>query len=102
MSNQLQLIQNTAQKLGDYFDDELMATQPNYEQLHQRLTECVVYLLIHNMERLLQILYRVDVDEKLTKAAFAQNNPQQIAPELARLLIERELKKAETRLKYRT
>lgn len=101
MSNQLQLIQNTAQKLGEYFDDELMQHQTNYNELHQRLTECVVYLLLNHMEQLLQILYRVDVKEQLTKEAFAQNDPQKIAPELARLLIERELKKAETRLKYR-
>lgn len=102
MSNQLQLLQNTAQKLGAYFDDEIMPNQTTYNELHQRLTECVVYLLLHHMEQLLQILYRVDVNEQLTKAAFAQNDPQKIAPELARLLIERELKKAETRLKYRT
>ena len=102
MSNQLQLIQNAAQKLGAYFEDELLPQQSTYAQLHQRLTECVVYLLLHHMEQLLQILYRVDVNERLTKAAFAQNDPQQIAPELARLLIERELIKAETRLKYST
>lgn len=102
MSNQLQLLQNTAQKLGQYFDDEIMQQQTDYAKLHQRLTECVVYLLMNHMEQLLQILYRVDVKEELTKAAFAKTNPKEIAPELARLLIERELKKAETRLKYRT
>ncbi len=53
------------------------------------------------MELLLQVLYRIDVFEKDTKAAFAQNNPQLIAPILANLIIDRELIKAETRLKYR-
>jgi hypothetical protein len=53
------------------------------------------------MELLLQVLYRVDVFEKDTKAAFAQNEPKLIAPELAKLIIDRELRKAETRIKYK-
>mgnify|MGYP001159307819 CR=1 FL=1 len=95
------LVQNPAQKLGEYFDNEIIAQSVSYEQLHDRLTELIVYLLLHKMELLLQVLYRVDVFEKDTKAAFAQNDPKLIAPELAKLIIDRELKKAETRIKYK-
>ena len=95
------LVQNSAQKLGEYFDNEIIAQSVSYEQLHDRLTELIVYLLLHKMELLLQVLYRVVVFEKDTKAAFAQNDPKLIAPELAKLIIDRELKKAETRIKYK-
>lgn len=95
------LVQNSAQKLGEYFDNEIIAQSVSYEQLHDRLTELIVYLLLHKMELLLQVLYRVDVFEKDTIAAFAQNDPKLIAPELAKLIIDRELKKAETRIKYK-
>ncbi len=95
------LVQNSAQKLGEYFDNEIIAQSVSYEQLHDRLTELIVYLLLHKMELLLQVLYRVDVFEKDTKAAFLQNDPKLIAPELAKLIIDRELKKAETRIKYK-
>jgi hypothetical protein len=95
------LIQNSAQKLGEYFENDLLAQSTTYQQLHERLTVLIVYLLLHKMELLLQVLYRVDVFEKDTKAAFAQNDPKLIAPELAKLIIDRELKKAETRIKYK-
>jgi hypothetical protein len=95
------LIQNSAYKLGEYFENDLVAQSTTYQQLHERLTALIVYLLLHKMELLLQVLYRVDVFERDTKAAFAQNDPKLIAPELAKLIIDRELKKAETRIKYK-
>lgn len=95
------LVKNAAQKLGEYFEHDLISQSTTYQQLHERLTELIVYLLLHKMELLLQVLYRVDVFERDTKAAFAQNDPKLIAPELAKLIIDRELKKAETRIKYR-
>ncbi len=95
------LIQNSAQKLGEYFENDLLAQSTTYQQLHERLTALIVYLLLHKMELLLQVLYRVDVFERDTKSAFAQNDPKLIAPELAKLIIDRELKKAETRIKYK-
>lgn len=95
------LVKNAAQKLGEYFEHDLIAQSTTYQQLHERLTELIVYLLLHKMELLLQVLYRVDVFERDTKAAFAQNDPKLVAPELAKLIIDRELNKAETRIKYR-
>lgn len=95
------LIQNSAQKLGEYFENDLLAQSTTYQQLQERLTALIVYLLLHKMELLLQVLYRVDVFERDTKSAFAQNDPKLIAPELAKLIIDRELKKAETRIKYK-
>lgn len=65
------------------------------------LTERIVYMLLHEMEKLLQLLYRIDVNESKVKACFAQNDPKKIAPMLARLMIEREKQKAETRKKFK-
>jgi hypothetical protein len=53
------------------------------------------------MEKLLHILYRIDVNESKVKAVFAQQNATAIAPALASLIIERELEKAEFRAKHR-
>jgi hypothetical protein len=53
------------------------------------------------MEKLLNILYRIDVNEPKVKAAFAQNNPKLIAPTIAQLILDRELQKAESRRKYK-
>jgi hypothetical protein len=70
-------------------------------QIQEVLEARLVYLLLNEMETLLQLLYKIDVNEQKVKAAFAQSTPQDIAPELAQLIIDRMRQKAETRLKYR-
>lgn len=74
----------------------------NREDMERLLTEQLVYLMLHRMEYLLSVLYRIDVSEAKTKAAFAQNDPKRIAPELCRLILERLEQKAETRIRYRS
>jgi len=87
-----------SQSLQKYFDDELKAS--SMSQLHDLITQRIVYLLLNDMEKLLNILYRIDVNEKKVKNAFAQNDPKKIAPLLAELVIERELEKVETRKRF--
>jgi hypothetical protein len=72
-----------------------------YAQLHEALVQRIVYFLHHDLERLLAILYRIDVRERDTKAAFAQSDPKQIAPVLADAIIARELEKVKSRLRYK-
>jgi hypothetical protein len=71
------------------------------EELKEQLTNTVVYMLLHEMEKLMGILYRIDVNEKKVKEAFGQNNPKLIAPILANLIIERELQKAQHRASFK-
>jgi len=73
----------------------------SYEQLKEELTATLVYMLLHEMDKLMGILYRIDVNERKVKEAFAQNNPKQIAPILAELIIERELQKAQHRANFK-
>lgn len=71
------------------------------ENLHAALTNAIIYLMLNHMEQLLAILYRIDVNEKLIKEAFAENNPTLIAPKIATLVINRELQKAISRAQYK-
>jgi aminoglycoside/choline kinase family phosphotransferase len=70
-------------------------------QLKAYLTEQLVYMLHHEMEKLMGLLYRIDVHERDVKNAFAQNNPKLIAPLLAEAIIQRELEKAQSRKENR-
>lgn len=92
------LLPDTIQSIQKYAEIE---HADSYEKLREALTSIVTYLLLHDMEKLLNILYRIDVNEPKVKAAFAQNDPKLIAPEIARLILEREIQKAESRKKYR-
>jgi hypothetical protein len=52
------------------------------------------------MEKLMQILYKIDVNERKVKDVFAQNDPKLIAPQLTDLILNRILQKAETRKNF--
>lgn len=71
------------------------------EQIKAALTEALVQLLLHDLEKLWNILYRIDVDEKKVKLVFEGNDPKEIAPQLADLIYKRVEQKALTRLKYK-
>lgn len=94
-----EIIFSSTQSLQKYFDDDIKAS--NLDQLKEWLTSEIIKLLMDDMEKLLNILYRIDVNEKKVKEIFAQHNPKLIAPSLAELIIEREIGKAETRIKFR-
>lgn len=94
-----EIILSGAQSIQKYFDNEIKCN--NYDELLNWLTEQVVYLMLNDMEKLLGILYRIDVNEKKVKQSFAQTEPQKIAPLIAELILQRELQKAESRLKYK-
>ncbi|MDZ4666750.1 MAG: hypothetical protein SGJ00_02595 [bacterium] len=75
--------------------------QLNKDKLIAALQEAIVYLLIHDLEKLWNILYRIDVNEQKVKALFSKNTPSDIAPEMAKLIYERLQEKAITRIQYR-
>ncbi len=71
------------------------------ESLNQQLLEQVIYLLMNDLPKLWNILYRIDVNEKKVKQVFATQNPAEIAPKITQLILERFIEKAETRIRYR-
>jgi hypothetical protein len=82
--------------------DDFPEEHKDLDTLKQLLSERIVALLINDMEKLLFILYRIDVNEQKFKTALASGNPKSIAPQIADLIIERQLQKLITRKKYNT
>ncbi|MTI38149.1 hypothetical protein [Fulvivirga lutimaris] len=70
------------------------------DELKVALKKIVSYLLDRDMSRLLLALYRIDVSEKKVKQVLAEAEPGKIAESITDLIIERELQKVETRIKY--
>jgi len=80
--------------------NEISSANP-FEKIRQLLIDKISYLLDHNFEKLLQILYRIDVSEEKAKAAlaaFSGNNPAEM---LTDLIIERQIQKAKSRIQHR-
>ena len=64
------------------------------------LTQAVRQLLDQNLERLLQICYRVDLSENLLKKILAESPPEFLASDLAQALWDRQKQKIELRRRY--
>ena len=71
-------------------------------ELRAFLIEVIQYLLDHQMERLLNILYRLDIDEQRVGLALLPYTDQTAAAALADLVWERELQKVQSRAQYQT
>lgn len=72
-----------------------------YMTLKRVLAARIVEMLRSEFERLLAVLYRVDVGEDKARAALKERDSQVAAERLAELIIARQLEKAETRRRRR-
>jgi len=70
------------------------------EEIQRILTERIREMLDKNVEKLILILYRIDVNQKKTDGIFKSPFKDEIAENLAAAVIERQLEKIETRKKY--
>jgi len=69
------------------------------DDLLKELTRAIEHLIDKDFEKLMQILYRIDVSETKVKQAFGLE--QDVATQVAKLIIEREQQKVITRAKYK-
>ena len=69
-------------------------TESEYlKRLQLALSERIIYLIKTDLDKLLQILYRIDVPQKYSDEAFALGEINQISMELAKQIINRQLQK---------
>jgi len=99
------LIHSAAERIAVAFDlgdvDGLPATI-TMDDVKRMLIERIIHLLQRNPERLMAILYRIDVSESAVNDIFSHAMPLDVPDRLADLIIERQLLKAESRARYRS
>lgn len=93
------IISSTTQRLQNIFEVENLPVS-NLETLRYKLSRVVLHLLNNDFKKLLQILYRIDVDENAVKEAMIADDTELIAERIAKLILKRELQKAELRQRY--
>ena len=74
---------------------------PDLNSFHQKLTQLIRYLLDHDMHRLLNAMYRLDVSEAKFSKAMHSPTRDEAARSIASLVLEREMQKVKTRLHYK-
>jgi hypothetical protein len=65
--------------------------------IRELLIKQINELILHDFEKLVFLLYRIDVDEARMRALLAQSKQDDTAPLLADLIIERQLQKIKSR-----
>lgn len=71
------------------------------EQLHTELAAYINQLILQNFERLVSLLYRIDVSEAKVKTLLQQNPGDTAGSIIASLIIERQLQKIESRQQFK-
>jgi hypothetical protein len=69
----------------------------NFEELKKYLTDKLAFLLENKYDKLINILYKIDVSEKKLAELFSGTNRDSIPEKLAELIIERQLQKVKFR-----
>jgi hypothetical protein len=72
-----------------------------FQALQEKIAAEVSYLLRNNPERLLNLMYRLDIDENKFRFIIQNGLEANIAQQLAELVLEREMQKVYWRNKYR-
>ena len=84
-------------------DDELIGGEdiPDINNFHEKLSILIAYLMENDMHRLLNAMYRLDVSEAKFYVAMQSLSKEEVARQVADLIIEREMQKVKTRLHYK-
>jgi hypothetical protein len=82
-------------------DDHFNSVPSSLEGIREKLKWIIEHLLQNDFERLLNAMYRLDIDESKFKSVISGTYGNDVAGKLAEIVIERELKKIETRKRYR-
>jgi hypothetical protein len=86
----------------DFAPDTLQNDLFTEEGLLDLLTERVDYMIEHQLDMLLSLMYRLDIDEHKIQVALLPNAPEPANLGLARLILERQKQRAFTKLHYKS
>jgi hypothetical protein len=87
------------QKEGENTEQQIKA---GFDFIRERLTDRIRYLMDNEYEKLMRLLYRIDVNELKLKKAFKENTFDDMPPIIADLVIERQIIKARLRTTYQS
>lgn len=90
------LIQLINESLGIAIPDNLPK-----ETLHERLSDYVNQMIESDFERLVNLLYRIDVDEEKLRDLLLKNQGQDAGSIIAGLIIERQINKLKSKESFR-
>lgn len=84
----------------EFFEDSLQSKDDGIELLTEKVQKIVENLLVNDLQGFFNMVYRLDVGEAIVREKLATCELSQASKEIAVLIIEREVRKVESRQKY--
>lgn len=91
--------------LKNYLEQELALESPaqsSFVEMKKILSEYVNQLILHDFEKLVRMLYRIDVNENRLKHILIENPNENACDLIAEMIIERQIQKINTREQFNT
>jgi len=82
-------------------DEQLTKVEDNAEELILFMSRRIEELLSGSPDTLMSMMYRLDINEGKIKMALSPTNPENPAIGLARLIVDRQRQRMETKKKYK-
>ncbi|MBK7108665.1 MAG: hypothetical protein IPH61_05800 [Bacteroidetes bacterium] len=96
------VIQHISQQTDIETDENKIAEIITEEQALHALTQIIIFLIDTNFEKLLWILYRIDVNEAKLKRVLKENSPVDAPSIIAQMIIDREKQKEKYKSEFKT
>lgn len=78
-----------------------LASHRSIDELRSALTDHINYLITHDFNKLVSILYRIDINEKLLKRNLDEKG-KDAAAIIAEMIIQRQIEKMKTREQFKS
>lgn len=104
MDEELSILNDLISKDLQLDEDDALFTaedKPDINMLQKKLSLLIAYLMEHDMHRLLNAMYRLDVSEARFHEAMQSSSKEEAALNVTNLVLDREMQKVKTRLHYK-
>lgn len=98
LNSEEQIVTNLANQYFNLAKDDLK--EEMFRDFQQKLQHHIQFLINNDFSRLIQVMYRIDIDEKDFNFVIHYADADKIAENLTNLIIKRLFEKAYFRLKY--
>jgi hypothetical protein len=78
-----------------------LTSKASNEEVHSALAEHINYLITHDFNKLVAILYRIDINEKLLRTKL-ETEEKDAGAVIAEMIIERQIQKSQTKQEFRS
>lgn len=75
--------------------------QISFNEIREQLGQCINDLIVNDFQKLVSVLYRIDISESRLKRLLLEENHEDAGKVIADLIIQRQLEKIKTRQQFK-